>query len=76
MPVDHDQVSLAFGKGTGQTQGLGAQGGTVADLAEVFGTALPLVLPTTSRDVMRAGPDPQRLRAAARAVVESVAGLG
>ena len=41
----------------------------------VFGAALPLVLPTTSRDVMRAGPDPQRLRAAARAVVESVAGL-
>lgn len=56
--------------------GLGAQGGTVADLAEVFGAALPLVLPTTSRDVMRAGPDPERLRAAARAVVESVAGLG
>ena len=55
--------------------GLGAQGGTVADLAEVFGAALPLVLPTTSRDVMRAGPDPERLRGAARAVVESVAGL-
>ena len=55
--------------------GLGAQGGTVADLAEVFGAALPLVLPTTSRDVMRAGPDPERLRRAARAVVESVAGL-
>ncbi len=55
--------------------GLGAQGGTVADLAEVFGAALPLVLPTTSRDVMRAGPDPAALRSAARAVVESVAGL-
>ena len=45
-------------------------------VAAVFGAALPLVLPTTSRDVMRAGPDPERLRAAARAVVESVGGLG
>ena len=56
--------------------GLGAQGGTAEDLAAVFGAALPLVLPTTSRDVMRAGPDPDRLRAAARTVLESVAGLG
>ncbi|SEQ37335.1 orotidine-5'-phosphate decarboxylase [Microlunatus flavus] len=55
--------------------GLGAQGGTAADLADVFGAALPLVLPTTSRDVMRAGPDPDALRRAARAVVGSVAGL-
>ncbi len=55
--------------------GLGAQGGTAEDLAAVFGAALPLVLPTTSRDVMRAGPDPERLRAAARAVAGSVGGL-
>ena len=55
--------------------GLGAQGATAADLADVFGAALPLVLPTTSRDVMRAGPDPDRLRAAARAVVGSLDGL-
>ena len=52
--------------------GLGAQGGTAAGLAEIFGAALPLVLPTTSREVMGAGPDPERLRAAAAAVVTSV----
>jgi orotidine-5'-phosphate decarboxylase len=55
--------------------GLGAQGGTAAGLADVFGAALPLVLPTTSREVMGAGPDPERLRAAARAVASSLAGL-
>jgi orotidine-5'-phosphate decarboxylase len=52
--------------------GLGAQGGTAAGLGEIFGAALPLVLPTTSREVMGAGPDPDRLRAAAAAVVASV----
>ena len=52
--------------------GLGAQGGTPADLVEVFGAALPLVLPTTSREVMGAGPDPERLRAAAAGVVATV----
>ena len=52
--------------------GLGAQGGTAEGLAEVFGAALPLVLPTTSREVMGAGPDPDRLRAAAAAVLASV----
>jgi orotidine-5'-phosphate decarboxylase len=55
--------------------GLGAQGGTAAGLADVFGTALPLVLPTTSREVMVAGPDAGRLRAAADAVVASVEGV-
>jgi len=52
--------------------GLGAQGGTAAGLADVFGAALPLVLPTTSREVMGAGPDPDRLREAAAAVTASV----
>ncbi|GAA3553619.1 orotidine-5'-phosphate decarboxylase [Microlunatus spumicola] len=52
--------------------GLGAQGGTAAGLAEIFGAALPLVLPTTSREVMGAGPDPERLRSAAAGVVASV----
>ncbi|MGH8827618.1 MAG: orotidine-5'-phosphate decarboxylase [Jiangellaceae bacterium] len=45
--------------------GLGAQGGTVADLRRVFGPALRLVLPSASREVLRAGPDAGALRAAA-----------
>ncbi len=52
--------------------GIGAQGGTAADLAAVFGRALPLVLPTTSREVMGAGPDPEALCDAARTTVAAL----
>lgn len=45
--------------------GLGAQGGTAADLRTVFGSALGAVLPSYSRQVLAAGPDPAALRAAA-----------
>lgn len=46
--------------------GLGAQGGTAADLRTVFGDDLSMVLPSYSREVLRAGPDPHALREAAR----------
>jgi orotidine-5'-phosphate decarboxylase len=52
--------------------GIGAQGGTAADLVDVFGPAVGLVLPTTSREVMGAGPDPDALRAAARRTVAAM----
>ncbi len=45
--------------------GLGAQGATAADLRVVFGSALPAVLPSYSREVLGAGPDETALRAAA-----------
>ena len=44
--------------------GLGAQGGSVDDLRRLFGTDRAVV-PTVSRDVLAAGPDPAGLRAAA-----------
>jgi orotidine-5'-phosphate decarboxylase len=44
--------------------GLGAQGGSVADLRRLFGSGRAVV-PTVSRDVLSAGPDPAGLRAAA-----------
>ena len=44
--------------------GLGAQGGSVADLRRLFGAGRAVV-PTVSRDVLRAGPDATALRAAA-----------
>jgi orotidine-5'-phosphate decarboxylase len=44
--------------------GLGAQGGSVADLRRLFGTGRAVV-PTVSRDVLAAGPDAGALRAAA-----------
>ncbi|AOS63115.1 orotidine-5'-phosphate decarboxylase [Actinoalloteichus hymeniacidonis] len=46
--------------------GFGAQGGTVADLRRLFGPNLEGVLPTSSRDVLRHGPDAEALRAAVR----------
>jgi orotidine-5'-phosphate decarboxylase len=49
--------------------GIGAQGGTAADLLEVFSEAVRLVLPSTSRDVMSAGPTPAGLQAAATRVL-------
>ena len=44
--------------------GLGAQGGSVADLRRLFGTGRA-VLPTVSRDVLGRGPHPSALQAAA-----------
>ena len=49
--------------------GLGAQGGTADDLTEVFGAAVQLVLPSLSREVMVAGPDPAALRTVASRIV-------
>ncbi|MEU0081769.1 orotidine-5'-phosphate decarboxylase [Micromonospora tulbaghiae] len=49
--------------------GLGAQGGTPAGLRTVFGAALPSVLPSYSREVLGAGPDPADLRAATERVL-------
>ncbi len=43
--------------------GFGAQGATAADLTTVFGAAAPLVLPSSSRELMAAGPDADRIRA-------------
>ena len=57
--------------------GLGAQGASPVDLARVFGDQAHLVLPTTSRDVLRHGPDVDALRAAALRVRDEVtAALG
>jgi orotidine-5'-phosphate decarboxylase len=53
--------------------GLGAQGGSVADLRRLFGRGTA-VLPTVSRDVLAAGPDPARLRAAADRWTAELAG--
>ncbi|MEE6261831.1 orotidine-5'-phosphate decarboxylase [Plantactinospora sonchi] len=49
--------------------GLGAQGGRAADLRTVFGDELSAVLPSYSREVLGAGPDPAALRAAADRVL-------
>lgn len=50
--------------------GLGAQGGDAAHLHQLFGSYGGIVLPSSSRDVLRHGPDVETLRAAARAVAD------
>ncbi|MBN9129419.1 orotidine-5'-phosphate decarboxylase [Paenarthrobacter ureafaciens] len=52
--------------------GLGAQGATPSDLRETFGQAYPMVLATSSRGILAAGPDIAALQAATR---ETLGGL-
>jgi len=52
--------------------GVGAQGATAEDLRTVFGDARRLVLATSSREILGAGPGPQALRDAARRTADQV----
>ena len=45
--------------------GYGAQGGTADDLRRIFGSAVANVLPSSSRELLRHGPDVARMRDAA-----------
>jgi orotidine-5'-phosphate decarboxylase len=65
-PMTTDFAAL---RGSILAPGIGAQGGTAADLPAVFHDATELVLPSTSREVMSAGPTPADLRAAATRVL-------
>jgi orotidine-5'-phosphate decarboxylase len=64
-------IDLAIG-GPLLAPGVGAQGATPQDLPAVFGAALPDVLPSVSRDILRHGPSPAALRAAADRLVDEV----
>lgn len=55
-------VDLSGFNGSILVPGIGAQGGTLESLRTLFGDAYARVLPTTSRDIMRAGPDATALR--------------
>jgi len=55
--------------------GFGAQGGTLDDVRRLFADVLPYVVPTSSRDVLRHGPDVTTLRDAARRTRDAVAEL-
>jgi orotidine-5'-phosphate decarboxylase len=80
-------VGLVIGATVGQTEldlsklngmilapGFGAQGAGVAELRTVFGENLQHVLPTSSRDILRHGPEVTTLREAALRVRDSIAG--
>lgn len=53
--------------------GLGRQGATASDFRRIFHQPIGLLLPSTSRDLLRHGPDPADLRRAARAVLIELA---
>lgn len=57
-------IDLAAVHGPLLAPGLGAQGGTGADMRATFGAAYPAVLATSSRGILAAGPDVAALRAA------------
>jgi orotidine 5'-phosphate decarboxylase subfamily 2 len=54
--------------------GLGAQGGTPADIRRIFADVLADVVPSASREVLGAGPDPGALAAKAREVTAQFTG--
>lgn len=56
--------------------GYGAQGGTPQRLRETFGPAIGQVLPSTSREVLQAGPDARALREAARRAADDLGSAG
>lgn len=55
--------------------GVGAQGATMADVRRVFGAATRHVLPSSSREILRAGPDRSALRDAARRAADEATEL-
>lgn len=55
-------VDLSSFNGSILVPGVGAQGGQISDLVRLFGDRAGNALPTTSREVMSAGPDRQALR--------------
>ena len=55
--------------------GIGAQGGTADDVRRIFAGVLDRVLPSSSREILGAGPDAGRLREAAERAAATFAGL-
>jgi orotidine-5'-phosphate decarboxylase len=60
-------LSLQALNGAVLAPGLGAQGATAHDVARCFAGLSGLVLPAASRSLLKAGPDPSAIRAAAAA---------
>jgi orotidine-5'-phosphate decarboxylase len=55
--------------------GVGAQGGTIADVRRIFGDAVGNVLASSSREVLAAGPDKAALHAAAVSAARALSAL-
>ncbi|ACQ80294.1 orotidine 5'-phosphate decarboxylase [Beutenbergia cavernae DSM 12333] len=72
VPDLPDDVDLADVRGPLLAPGYGAQGARGAQLRALFGDAWGAVLPSTSREVLAAGPDAAGLRAAADSALADV----
>jgi orotidine-5'-phosphate decarboxylase len=70
--VGDTELDLSALNGPILAPGFGAQGGTVDDLRTVFGPNLRHVLPSSSREILRHGPEVPALRAAALRVRDAV----
>ncbi len=69
------EINLSTLNGPFLVPGIGAQGGTAEDVQRIFKGALNAVLPSVSREVLKAGPDVGALRAAVSRQVEAFAFL-
>lgn len=72
--LDATGVDLAAVRGHLLLPGLGAQGATAADVARHLGGLGPLLVPSASREVLHAGPDPAALREQAERLAGDLAG--
>ncbi|MBA3340052.1 MAG: orotidine-5'-phosphate decarboxylase [Geodermatophilaceae bacterium] len=68
----HLDVDISTLGGPVLCPGFGAQGGDAASLRRLFGSYSGVVLPSSSRDVLRHGPEVEGLRAAAQAVADEL----
>lgn len=73
--IGNADVDLTRLNGPFLVPGIGAQGGSADDVRRIFGAALPAVLPSVSRGVLRHGPDVATLRAAVQQQTEEFAFL-
>jgi len=64
--IGDSEVDFGF-NGPVLAPGYGAQGGTTADVRRIFGPAAGNVIPSSSREVLRLGPDVGAMRDAVRA---------
>jgi orotidine-5'-phosphate decarboxylase len=62
-------IDLSQVHGSLLAPGIGAQGAGAAELGEVFGKALGYVLPSASRELLGAGPDPAQIRVRAEGML-------
>jgi orotidine-5'-phosphate decarboxylase len=69
------EINLSTLNGPFLVPGIGAQGGTAEDVQRIFKGGLNAVLPSVSREVLRAGPDVAALREAVAQQVQAFAFL-